>query len=141
MSDTTALEKRLIDLEAQIALQNHTIDELSDTLREQWDQTDKLSRQVSKLSDRLLRPRESCEAFYRRTVRRPTTRAISEAMGNPGSRPGQRQSESKGRAFTDFAGDIQAAAHQFNQLLCDHQTNPGSFDSAFINIQPVEGLE
>ena len=53
MSDTAALEKRLIDLEAQIALQNHTIDELSDTLREQWDKTDQLSRQVSKLSDRL----------------------------------------------------------------------------------------
>lgn len=53
MSDATDLEQKLFDLEAQIAIQNRTIDELSDTLADQWQKIDKLTRQVSKLNDRL----------------------------------------------------------------------------------------
>jgi SlyX protein len=53
MADTATQEQRLIDLESQIAIQNQTIDELSDTLRDQWSVIDKLKDQVRKLNDRL----------------------------------------------------------------------------------------
>jgi|SaaInlStandDraft_5_1057022.scaffolds.fasta_scaffold14384_2 SlyX protein len=53
MSADTSLEERVINLEAQIAMQNRTIDELSDALADQWQKVDTLSRQVNKLNDRL----------------------------------------------------------------------------------------
>jgi SlyX protein len=53
MSEDEPLENRVIDLEAQIAVQNRTIDELSDALADQWQKIDKLDRQVKKLNDRL----------------------------------------------------------------------------------------
>jgi SlyX protein len=53
MSEEEPLENRVNDLEAQIAVQNRTIDELSDALAEQWQKIDKLDRQVNKLNDRL----------------------------------------------------------------------------------------
>jgi SlyX protein len=52
-STDEAQDNRLNDLEMQVALQNRTIDELSDALREQWDKIDLLTRQVRKLNDRL----------------------------------------------------------------------------------------
>jgi SlyX protein len=56
MSDTSVVmtqEGRLTDLETRIALQDRTIEELSEALREQWDKIDRLTRQVGKLKDRL----------------------------------------------------------------------------------------
>ena len=54
MTNSTDLEERLVDLETKLSMQSRTMDELSDTLRDQWDQIDKLERQVRKLNDRLL---------------------------------------------------------------------------------------
>ena len=53
VSTGKAQDDRLNDLEMQIAMQNRTIDELSDALREQWDKVDLLTRQVRKLNERL----------------------------------------------------------------------------------------
>ena len=53
MAEDEQADQRLTDLESRIEIQNNIIDELSDTLKEQWDKIDELTRQVRKLNDRL----------------------------------------------------------------------------------------
>ena len=52
--NTTQLNDQLIDLEAQLAHQTRTIDDLSDSLSKQWDLVEKLERKLSVLTERFL---------------------------------------------------------------------------------------
>ena len=51
MSDST--DTRLTRLETELAHQSTTLDELNEALVKQWDQIDRLTRQVKFLKDRL----------------------------------------------------------------------------------------
>ncbi len=53
MSDDQT-EKRLSDLEMQIAEQNRTIDELNDTLVNEWKEIDRLTRGMKLLNEQVL---------------------------------------------------------------------------------------
>ena len=53
MTEDDNAEQRLNDLESQLAIQNNVIDELSDTLKEQWEKIDELTSLVRKLNDRM----------------------------------------------------------------------------------------
>ena len=52
MSDT-ALTARLDQLEIRIAYQDETIETLNQTITEQWQEIDRLKRQLARLDDRL----------------------------------------------------------------------------------------
>jgi len=52
MSDT-ALAARLDQLEIRIAYQDETIETLNQTITEQWQDIDRLKRQLARLDDRL----------------------------------------------------------------------------------------
>ena len=47
------LSERIDALESRLAYQDHTIEQLNETITTQWKQIDALTRQVSDLSDRL----------------------------------------------------------------------------------------
>ncbi len=54
MSKTPVPEERFGDLESRIAHQDSVIEDLNDTITKQWDEIDKLNRQVARLNDRLV---------------------------------------------------------------------------------------
>ena len=55
-------ETRIEALEAKVAYQERTIEELNGALTEQWKQIDVLTKQINRLSDRLMRMEEAAPA-------------------------------------------------------------------------------
>jgi SlyX protein len=53
MTDSSALETRIEHLETRIAFQDQTIDDLNKMLTAQWQEIDKLKRELAKLGDQL----------------------------------------------------------------------------------------
>jgi SlyX protein len=53
MSDPTTADQRIAELEIQLAHQEATIQELSDTAAKQWDTIDELVVRVNDLKDRI----------------------------------------------------------------------------------------
>ena len=53
MSDTDALARRVEDLEAALAYQEMTLDDLNRVILDQWKRIDDLTRRVAGLSDQL----------------------------------------------------------------------------------------
>ena len=53
MTETDALNARIETLEVRAAYQDQTIEALNATITDQWKRIDDLSRQVSRLADRL----------------------------------------------------------------------------------------
>lgn len=53
MTDTTALEERLAELESRFALQDETVRDLSDMVATQWTRIDALLDLVEELKERL----------------------------------------------------------------------------------------
>jgi SlyX protein len=51
MTDPAALETRIEHLETRIAFQDQTIEDLNKMLTAQWQEIDKLKRELSKLGD------------------------------------------------------------------------------------------
>jgi len=53
MSDTTHLAERIDALEMRIAYQDDALEQLNQTVADQWKQIDTLTRQLATLTDRL----------------------------------------------------------------------------------------
>ncbi len=54
MSDTPTPEERFGELESRIAHQDGVIEDLNETITRQWDELDKLTRQIGRLNDRVV---------------------------------------------------------------------------------------
>lgn len=53
MSDGSDADDRLAELESRFAHTERALQDLSDVTRQQWDETDRLKRQVERLKDRI----------------------------------------------------------------------------------------
>ncbi len=53
MTDHPDLQQRLIDLETRLAFQEHTLQDMSDTVARQHAEIDRLTRAVKELQERL----------------------------------------------------------------------------------------
>lgn len=71
MSEMANLEARLADLESHLAHQNETVTGLSDVVTEQWQQIDRLTRQVAHLIERLSLAEEALEKTQGPAHQRP----------------------------------------------------------------------
>jgi len=63
MSEINELSKKITFLETRIAFQDQTIEDLNKTITEQWDEFNKLRREISRLSGQVQEMQSSKDGF------------------------------------------------------------------------------
>ncbi len=63
MSEIDELSKKIASLESKMAFQDQTIEDLNKTITDQWDEFNKLRREISRLSGQVLEMQSSKDGF------------------------------------------------------------------------------
>ncbi len=63
MSEIDELSKKIASLESKMAFQDQTIEDLNKTITDQWDEFNKLRREISRLSGQVLEMQSEKDGF------------------------------------------------------------------------------